>query len=82
MTDQHYTALRAQLIAELWREIAMHHRLTARARIRRIAALGLNYNSTVSKMKEDAASGIDTEKDGLTKLLVEARDSMNEVPEL
>jgi hypothetical protein len=33
-------------------------------------------------MKEDAASGIDTEKDGLTKLLVEARDSMNEVPEL
>ena len=44
-----------------------------------LTALGLNYNSTVSKMKEDAASGIDTEKDGLTKLLVEARDSMNEV---
>lgn len=47
-----------------------------------LTALGLNYNSTVSKMKEDAASGIDTEKDGLTKLLVEARDSMNEVPEM
>ncbi|MBR3331131.1 MAG: hypothetical protein IKG25_07935, partial [Mogibacterium sp.] len=47
-----------------------------------LTALGLNYNSTVSKMKEDAASGVDTEKDGLTKLLVEARDSMNEVPEL
>lgn len=47
-----------------------------------LTALGLNYNSTVSKMKEDAASGIDTKKDGLTKLLVEARDSMNEVPEL
>jgi len=47
-----------------------------------ITALGLNFNSTVSKMKEDAASGIDTEKDGLTKLLVEARDSMNEVPEM
>ena len=45
-------------------------------------ALGLNYNSTVSKMKEDAASGVDTEKDGLTKLLVEARDSMDEVPEM
>ena len=43
---------------------------------------GLNYNSTVSKMKEDAASGVDTEKDGLTKLLVEARDSMNEVPDM
>ena len=47
-----------------------------------LTALGLNYNSTVSKMKEDAASGVDTEKDGLTKLLVEARDSMNEVPEM
>jgi hypothetical protein len=47
-----------------------------------ITALGLNYNSTVSKMKEDAASGVDTEKDGLTKLLVEARDSMNEVPDM
>ena len=45
-------------------------------------AVVLCYNSTVSKMKEDAASGVDTEKDGLTKLLVEARDSMNEVPEL
>jgi hypothetical protein len=47
-----------------------------------LTALGLNYNSTVSKMKEDAASGNDTEKDGLTKLLVEARDSMNEVPDM
>ena len=47
-----------------------------------LTALGLNYNSTVSKMKEDAASGVDTEKDGLTKLLVEARDSMNEVPDM
>ena len=45
-------------------------------------AVVLCYNSTVSKMKEDAASGVDTEKDGLTKLLVEARDSMNEVPEM
>jgi hypothetical protein len=47
-----------------------------------LTALGLNYNSTVSKMKEDAASGVDAEKDGLTKLLVEARDSMNEVPDM
>lgn len=43
MTDQHYTALRAQLIAELWREIAMHHRLNARARIRRIADLDYQH---------------------------------------
>lgn len=43
MTDQHYTALSAQLISELWREIAMHHRLNARARIRRIADLDYQH---------------------------------------
>ena len=45
-------------------------------------AIGLNYKVTPSKVKEDTKKGVDTEKDGLTKLLVEARDSMNEVPEL
>lgn len=45
-------------------------------------AIGLNYKTTPSKVKEDTKKGVDTEKDGLTKLLVEARDSMNEVPEL
>ena len=45
-------------------------------------AIGLNYKTTPSKVKEDTKRGVDTEKDGLTKLLVEARDSMNEVPEL
>ena len=33
-------------------------------------------------MKEDAASGVDTEKDGLTNLLTQARDTMNEIPEM
>ena len=45
-------------------------------------SLGLNWNSTPSKIKEDTKKGVDTEKDGLTKLLVAARDSMNEVPEM
>ena len=45
-------------------------------------AIGLNYKVTPSKVKEDTRKGVDTEKDGLTKLLVEARDSMNEVPDM
>jgi hypothetical protein len=47
-----------------------------------LTVLGLNYNSTVSKMKEDAASGVDAEKDGLSNLLNDARQGMTEVPEL
>ena len=46
-------------------------------------ALGLNYNTTPSKVKEDAKKGVDTEKDGLTSLLSQARDNMNsEIPEM
>lgn len=53
-----------------------------RTLIQHYEALGLNYRATPSKIKEDTKKGIDTEKDGLTKLLVEARDSMNEAPEM
>lgn len=46
-------------------------------------ALGLNYNTTPSKVKEDTKKGVDTEKDGLTSLLSQARDNMNsEIPEM
>ena len=45
-------------------------------------ALGLNWNSTPSKIKEDVKKGVDTEKDGLTNLLTQARDTMNEIPEM
>ncbi|MGD7651459.1 hypothetical protein, partial [Ralstonia pseudosolanacearum] len=44
--------------------------------------LGLSNTVNPDRIKQDAKRGVDTEKDGLTKLLVEARDSMNEVPEL
>jgi hypothetical protein len=53
-----------------------------RTMIQHYEALGLNYRATPSKIKEDTKKGVDAEKDGLTKLLVEARDSMNEVPEM
>ena len=45
-------------------------------------ALGLNWNATPSKIKEDVKKGVDTEKDGLSNLLTQARDTMNEIPEL
>ena len=45
-------------------------------------ALGLNWNATPSKIKEDTKRGVDTEKDGLSNLLSQARDTMNEIPEI
>ena len=46
-------------------------------------ALGLNYKTTPSKVKEDAKKGVDTEKDRLTSLLSQTRDNMNsEIPEM
>ena len=44
--------------------------------------LGLSNTVNPERIKQDAKRGVDTEKDGLTKLLVEARDSMNEIPEM
>ena len=45
-------------------------------------AIGLNYKVTPSKVKEDTKRGVDTEKDGLSNLLTQARDTMNEIPEM
>lgn len=59
-----------------------HYDKMQRTLLMQLEALGLNYSTTPSKVKEDTKKGVDTEKDGLTKLLVEARDSMNEVPEM
>ena len=47
-----------------------------------LTALGLNYNSTVSKMKEDAASGIDTEREGLSGVINQAKQRLDDIPEL
>ena len=45
-------------------------------------AIGLNYKTTPSKVKEDTKKGVDAEKDGLTNLLTQARDTMNEIPNM
>jgi len=36
----------------------------------------------VSKMKEDAASGIDTEREGLSGVINQAKQSLDDIPEL
>ena len=54
-----------------------------RTMIQHYEALGLNYKSTPSKIKEDARKGIDTEKDGLTRVLTEANQNINsEIPDI
>lgn len=45
-------------------------------------AIGLNYKTTPSKVKEDTKKGVDAEKDGLSNLLTQARDNMNDIPDI
>ena len=44
--------------------------------------LGLSNTVNPERIKQDAKKGVDTEKDGLSNLLTQARDTMNEIPEL
>ena len=44
--------------------------------------LGLSNTVNPDRIKQDAKRGVDTEKDGLSNLLNQARDTMNEIPEM
>ena len=44
--------------------------------------LGLSNTVNPERIKQDAKRGVDTEKDGLSNLLTQARDTMNEIPEM
>ena len=59
-----------------------HYDKVQRTLLMQFEALGLNYAATPSKVREDAKRGVDTERDGLSQLLTQARDTMNEVPEM
>ena len=59
-----------------------HYDKLQRTLLMQFEALGLNYSTTPSKVKEDTKKGVDTEKDGLSNLLTQARDTMNDVPEI
>jgi hypothetical protein len=59
-----------------------HYDKLQRTLLMQFEALGLNYSTTPSKVKEDTKKGVDTEKDGLSNLLTQARETMNEIPEM
>ena len=59
-----------------------HYDKLQRTLLMQFEALGLNYSTTPSKVKEDTKKGVDTEKDGLSNLLTQARDTMNEIPDI
>ena len=59
-----------------------HYDKTQRTLLMQFEALGLNYSTTPSKVKEDTKKGVDAEKDGLANMLSDARQGMTEVPEL
>ena len=44
--------------------------------------LGLSNTVNPDRIKQDAKRGVDTEKDGLSNLLSQARDTMTEIPEI
>ena len=45
-------------------------------------AIGLNYKTTPSKVKEDTKKGVDAEKDGLMSRISEVQGVMNDIPEM
>lgn len=59
-----------------------HYDKMQRTLLMQLEALGLNYSTTPSKVKEDTKKGVDAEKDGLSNLLTQARDTMNEIPDM
>ena len=44
-------------------------------------SIGLTYNATPSKIREDKRRGADSEKDGLMSRIDEVKDTMNDVPD-
>ena len=59
-----------------------HYDKLQRTLLMQFEALGLNYSTTPSKVKEDTKKGVDTEKDGLSNLLTQARENMNDIPDM
>lgn len=59
-----------------------HYDKLQRTLLMQFEALGLNYSTTPSKVKEDTKKGVDAEKDGLSNLLTQARDNMNDIPDI
>ena len=58
-----------------------HYDKLQRTLLMQLEALGLNYSTTPSKVKEDTKKGVDAEKDGLANMLTAAKEGLNEIPE-
>jgi len=58
-----------------------HYDKLQRTLLMQFEALGLNYSTTPSKVKEDTKRGVDAEKQGLTSLITSAQGG-DEIPEL
>ena len=58
-----------------------HYDKMQRTLLMQLEALGLNYSTTPSKVKEDTKKGVDAEKDGLANMLTAAKEGLNEIPE-
>lgn len=58
-----------------------HYDKLQRTLLMQFEALGLNYSTTPSKVKEDTKRGVDAERDGLMSRISEVRDTMNEIPD-
>ncbi len=58
-----------------------HYDKMQRTLLMQLEALGLNYSTTPSKVKEDTKKGVDSEKDGLANMLTAAKEGLNEIPD-
>lgn len=59
-----------------------HYDKLQRTLLMQYEALGLNYSTTPSKVKEDTKKGVDTEKAGLTSIINSAQDDVNDIPDI
>lgn len=59
-----------------------HYDKLQRTLLKQFEALGLNYSTTPSKVKEDTKKGVDAEKAGLTSIINSAQDNVNDIPDI
>ena len=59
-----------------------HYDKLQRTLLMQFEALGLNYSTTPSKVKEDTKKGVNAQKDGLMRRIIEVQNTMNDVPEM
>jgi len=59
-----------------------HYDKLQRTLLMQFEAIGLNYSTTPSKVKEDTRKGIDPEREGLSGVLNQAKQRLDDIPDL